>query len=156
MWVPSLPPCPTPTPTRSLTPAVIKVFQLPHFFLPPSRGLLKCPCSSLIFSGLNCTDPNILHHTCGITQPPTSSPHSCSNASIPLFYCGKVHTTKKLLLVTFGALTVLCNHHHDLVPEPFQHPKGDPRHTKWSLLPPAPGNHEFTVSMDLPILDISN
>ena len=135
-----------PHPKRSLTPAVIKVLQLPHFFLPPPRGLLKCPCNSLISSGMTSVmhRPNILHHTWDIIQPPTSSPHSCYNASIHLFYCGKVPKTKELLLVTFGALTVLCNHHHDLVPELFHHPKGDPRHIKWSLLPPAPGNHEFT------------
>ena len=138
-----------PHPKRSLTPAVIKVLQLPHFFLPPPGGLLKCPCNSLISSGMTSVmhRPNILHHTWGIIQPPTSSPHSCYNASIHLFYCGKVPKTKELLLVTFGALTMLCNHHHDLVPELFHHPKGDPRHIKWSLLPLAPGNHEFTFCL---------
>ena len=148
-----------PHPKRSLTPAVIKVLQLPHFFLPPARGLLKCPCNSLISSGMTSVmhRPNILHHTWDIIQPPTSSPHSCYNASIHLFYCGKVPKTKELLLVTFGALTMLCNHHHDLVPELFHHPKGDPRHIKWSLLPPAPATTNLlSVTMDLPIQDISN
>lgn len=128
VWVPSLPPCLPPTPARSLMPAVIKVLQLPRFFLPLPRGLLKRPCSSLISSGMTSVmhRPNILHHTWGIIRPPTSSPPSCYNASIHLFYCGKVPKTKELLLVTFGALTMLCNHHHDLVPELFHHPKRQP------------------------------
>ena len=140
MWVPSLPPCLPPTPARSLMPAVIKVLQLPRFFLPLPRGLLKRPCSSLISSGMTSVmhRPNILHHTWGIIRPPTSSPPSCYNASIHLFYCGKVPKTKELLLVTFGALTMLCNHHHDLVPELFHHPKGESPDTLSGPFSPLP------------------
>lgn len=62
------------------------------------------------------------------------------------------------LRVTFSTFTTLCNHHPYLVPEHFHHPRRPCPHGHSLPHPnsPAPGNHQSTVSMDLPALDISD
>ena len=60
----------------------------------------------------------------------------------------------------FSTFTTLCNHHQYIIPEHGHQPKGSPYSFKShsSFLSPQPlaTTHLFSVSMDLPILDISH
>ena len=62
--------------------------------------------------------------------------------------------------MAFGTFTMLCNHHLYSVPEHFYHHRKDPVPIKQLLLTlpfpqPLATTNLCSVSMDLPILDIS-